>query len=129
MNRFLIIFVSLSLYSCAGRREALQNSVENYVKALRRGDADVALSYVNPGQRINFEKQLAELDQRVMISQVEIKSINPDETMDNAVVTLLLEYFNQSSASVNISKTSFLWKYNTEAKAWLLDSSTPFYSK
>jgi len=125
--RFGIVFlVSLSLYGCADRRAALQNSVENYVKALRRGEPEMAVSFVKPEKRIEFAKTLEHLDTDLMVSEVELKNITPDEKLENAVVTVLMEYFDQYSSSVTTKKTSSLWKYDEKSKAWLIDSSSAF---
>jgi hypothetical protein len=116
------------MVGCANRSAALQESVENYVKALRRADPQVALSYVTPEKRPEFAKTFERIDQDLMMSNVEIKSVLPDEKMENAVVVFMMEFFDQNSANLVLQRTSSLWKFHEEAKTWLLESATPLVS-
>jgi hypothetical protein len=50
----------------------------------------------------------------------------PDEKLERAVVTLLLEYFDQSSSTVEVAKRQFFWQYNQKSKSWEVDTRSPF---
>ncbi len=124
---FHLLFLSvLGLSSCAAaRQDVLKDSIDTYVKALRRGQPEVAMSYVVPEKRAEFAKNSEGIDQELFISHVELKSVSPDEKLESAVVTLLMEFYNQGSASVQIARRQFLWKFDQKAKGWLVDTASP----
>jgi hypothetical protein len=125
MNRFALLIFTLLLASCANRSTALQESVENYAKAIRRGDPEIALSLVAPEKRDELAHAFERIDRDLMVSQVEIKSVVPDEKMENAAVTFMMEYFDQSNSNLVVMKAASLWKYDEEKKGWFLHSTTP----
>lgn len=124
--RYLWLFAfALSLWGCSSRSIALKDSVESYVKAIRRGDSEMALAMVHPTRREEFSKNLDRLDRDLMVSQFEIKSVVPDDKMENAVVTFLMEYFDQSSSHLVVTRSASLWKYDEKKEVWFLESATP----
>lgn len=108
------------------KQEALKNSVETYIKALRRGDPDMAASLVIPEKKVLFSKNAERIDQDLFISQIELKGVKPDEKGDSAVVILLLEVFSHKDSSVQVARRQYLWKYNSNEKLWQVDASSPF---
>lgn len=115
----------MSLQACTvSRRETLQSTVDNYVKAIRRGDEEGILSYVKSDRATEFYRAVQELNQ-IQISSVEAKTIFPDEKLDSAMVTVMLEYYPQSGQSVVQSRRYLLFSYDDKAKGWFLDETSP----
>lgn len=126
MGKIGILIGVLILAGCqANKRQALEDSVNQYVLALQRGDKEALASFVEPQMQQPFQKAMDRFD-RFHFSNVEIKSIYPDEKLTNALVLIDLEYFIQDQASLNTSKRQFKWAYNDAHKIWLMNESSPF---
>lgn len=95
------------------------------MKAIRRGDEESVVSFVKPDHMTEFYKEVQKLAQ-IQISSFEAKTIFPDEEMNTALVTVLLEYFSRNGDSVVQSRRYLTWVFDEKAKAWLLDETTPF---
>ena len=122
LNLFLMIG---ALSSCSVSRKAqLEKTVNNYVLALRLGDENALISYIEPSKQPVFAKKARQLE-GFHISNAQIKTIFPDEEVKGAYVTVLLEYFANSGTTLMTSRRSFKWKYDEKHKAWLLDESSP----
>ncbi len=116
------------LAACSvSRKESLESSVENYTKALRRGDEAVLMSYVEPSKQDEFLRNTLKLA-NTELSHIEVKSIYPDEKLDKALVTVFMEYFDTSSANLSSTRRIFAWKYDPKLKAWFVDETNPFGS-
>ncbi|MBN8554710.1 MAG: hypothetical protein J0L93_04625 [Deltaproteobacteria bacterium] len=126
---FGLLLLSVVLSGCAFDKKArLEESIDTYVKSLRRGDEATALAFVHPDKQDQYFQNQQKFGD-LYISNAEIKSIFPDEKLESAVATVLLEYFPQNGSSVMTQKRKFTWKYEAKAKAWLLDETTPLGSR
>lgn len=123
----MIFFGFLSAGCSAARKAELEKAAEHYARALQRGDENVILAFVSPSKAEEFDKNMSSLE-RIQLSAVEIRSINPQENLDSAVVTLFLEYYPQGAASLVSMKRRYFWKYDEKQKRWFLEESTPFGS-
>jgi hypothetical protein len=127
MGKIQILFVFiLALQGCSvDKRSQLEDSIDNYVKALRRGDEAGALALVHPEKQTDYYANMQKIGD-FYVSNAEVRSVFPDEKMESAIATIVLEYFPQSGSSVITQKRKFLWKYEAKAKIWLLDEAGPF---
>jgi len=116
----------LLLSGCAANKRAqLEDEINNYILALKRDDKMAALSFVQAENKKEFFSKSQKLD-KIQISNIKIEGIFPNENLDEALVTLSLEYFRPTSMNLSTSKRLYTWNYNKEAKAWLLKGSQPF---
>lgn len=126
---FILLVFSMILGACSLDKKArLEESIDTYVKSLRRGDEATALAFVVPEKQNEYFKNQQKIGE-LYISNAEIKSIFPDEQLETAIATVLLEFFPQNGSSVITQKRKFLWKYEAKAKAWLLDEAMPLGTK
>lgn len=120
----------LGLFLCStacsvNRREALESSINTYVKALSRNDDTTILSYAHKDKTEAFYKNAEKLSD-IHISSAETKTIFPDESLKSALVTVMLEYISSSTGSVVQSRRFYNWKYDEKTKGWYIDEATPF---
>jgi hypothetical protein len=121
---FVLGLVFVTEACSVNRRESLQTTVDNYVKAIRRGDEEGILNFVKSEHSSEFYANVQKLGQ-IQISGLEAKTIFPDEKLESAMVTVLLEYYPQNGQSVVQSRRYLMWDFDEKAKAWFLNESTP----
>lgn len=115
----------LGMISCSvNRRETLQTTVDDYTKAIRRGDDDGILSFVRTDRANDFYKGVHQLNE-IQISSFEAKTIYPDEKLSTALVTVLLEYYSNNAQSLVQSRRYLTFNFDEKAKAWFLDEASP----
>jgi len=103
----------------------LEESIETYMSALRRGDENIAISYVARPKKAEYYKNFRKLHD-LNLSQAEVKTIFPADDLKSAVVTCEIEYYRSSAMSTVQERRQLLWKYDDKLKAWLLDETKPF---
>lgn len=107
-----------------GKREKLDASIDTYLRALRHKDENVVIVFAEPENRDAFARSYSKL-QNYYFSNAEVGTIFPDESNDQAIATLLFEYFDPSGTNLMRAKTQLTWKYSQTADAWLIQGASP----
>ncbi len=90
--RVVASLAALALAGCAsftdplGRHDALELAQKQYTEAIRWGNLDRALGFVEPEQREGFERLMATLEE-IRITDFEIGQIEGDESEASVTVT------------------------------------------
>lgn len=129
-NRILYLVLILALTAvvsgCGTSRAAkLNERIDDYCVALQRQDAGALVGFVNAAQREEFAKRALNIE-NFHISHAEVRSVNPDEKLNQAIVTIFVEYFLPDQASLISQKRLTSWGYDADRKSWMLKETDPF---
>jgi len=118
------VFLVLSGCQTAQRAEALEESVRSYVLALKRQDNQAAVQFVKPQGRTEFFQGLRTLE-RYQFSDIRVNYVSPSENLDQALVTMAIEYFSPSGMELYQAERFLSWEYDPEHKRWFLHEQHP----
>jgi len=124
---FVVLMMSAVGCGSSNRGAQLEDSVRDFFNAIRRKDNNRALAFVQAEKQKEFFFNIEKAD-AVRFSNIKVQRIYPDEKMDEALVTVLLEYFSPNSSSLSSTKRLYSWEYNSRAEAWFVGEATPFGS-
>jgi hypothetical protein len=120
----LLILGFGSACSTANRVSQLEESVQAYATALRRQDSQMAVQFVQPELRNEFFEGMRGLS-RYNFSNVQVSYVSPTEKLDNALVTLAIEYFSPTGMQVYQTERFLTWNYDEKQKRWFLKENHP----
>ncbi|TVQ78135.1 MAG: hypothetical protein EA369_07730 [Bradymonadales bacterium] len=127
LRLILSLFVLLPAFGgcqSANRAAQLDESVRGYTLALRRSDQQVAAQFVEPRARNDFLSSFRELD-RYHFSDIQVGFVSPTEDMEQAIVSLDIEYFSPTGMQLYQVQRFFNWTYDRDSKRWLLSERHP----
>lgn len=121
----LLLLIGFVLSACGAKRQAkLEDSVKDYFNAVRRKDNNAALSFVRSDKRNRFFEEIQAIEP-LAISNLKVDTIFPDEDLNEAVVTALVEYYSPQSAVLSRSRRIYKWSFDSETEAWFLEEENP----
>lgn len=128
MRRIFVLLAIVALSGCATQKmeSQLQTTLDSYAAALRWGDFQSALAFVDPAV---LEKQPLTKLQLARYAQVRVSGYDVDGTVATSdtsveqVVKIGLINKNTQGARQIVDKQT--WRYDTKAERWWLESGLP----
>lgn len=126
----LSLWILLGFTGCGTvqRKAKLEESVEQYARALKGAETDLLMAYVKPESQEEFSAAYDRL-KGLQFSNVEVRRVFPSQDMSSAIVVMDLEYFLISEQTLMSSVRQYRWVYDDRAKAWMMADSSPMGSK
>jgi len=133
MKKALSVFSLLCCFaamSCSTKQRAasLELTVKSYARALRDADEMMLLGFVAPEKQKVFASNSSSLG-AYKFSNVEVRKIFPDPKFESALVSLNLEFFDQTGSELVETTRQYSWIFDETKKAWFLKEATPFGSR
>ena len=126
----MIVVVTLALPSACGKhlygKDDLSTTAGKHYLDLRWGRINAAANRVHPDLRANFIQDWATRGKDVEIHDMEIIEVTVDEDGDNATITLIVNWVNNSTMTMEQSTINQKWQ-RTEG-GWLASEDLDFSS-
>jgi hypothetical protein len=120
----LALAAALAIPSCMqypGAAEKLQKSVTLYNQAIRWQQWKTAASFIPAAKRQDFIAQKEATQDTLQVTEMEIRDVEHDDTVDPPVAKILVEFTWHRYPSLRVQQTRVrqTWKYLGDA--WILD--------
>lgn len=130
LKKELLLVVCLLLSACAtgsALQEEFDRSVKTYNKMVRWHEIESAgMSYVEPDQQDEFQKQAEELKKRgLSVTDFRILTAQFNKEKDTGDVVTEFDYFILPSNRIKTVSYRQKWAYRKDLKGWKLSSTLP----
>jgi hypothetical protein len=133
-----VVLLALSvvlLAACSGgmrsKANVLENTLSNYQGAVRWGGTRDMMAFFDPESEASKNVKAIELERWAQYDVKGYREITPAVVDDEGIArqTVEIELVNKHSATPRMAVDSQVWRFDTDAKRWLLTSGLPIIQK
>ena len=119
----LAIILVLGLCACQSSNRnlsSLMRDVDSYHKDLLFDRYEYAAKRIAPASRMKWLEAISQQD--IHFSEIDVVSSDycTPNNQDCVIVRAQVQWYSESSPSIQTSKTETTWEYNEETKQWLI---------